>query len=181
MSHTASQLVVPWCYALAIAHSFYKAVTTDLLLCRNESFFSYLFSQIFSRKIKAYIDGVPHSYDSLRLHFLKLRKAYFTHAADGLLRWGPVLSAPENGGREGYLAAHFVCATFQSSSTSPSSATTPSPSEEDDQPSWNTSDEEELRGDTLLISDTMEISWVEGKDGEMRRISRFDRVTRRAS
>ena len=33
--------------------------------------------------------------------------------------------------------------------------------------------------DALVVSDTLEVQWVEGKDGEMRRISRLDRTTRR--
>ncbi|KAL7005182.1 hypothetical protein EMMF5_005291 [Cystobasidiomycetes sp. EMM_F5] len=140
--------------------SFYKTVTTDLLFCRNESFFSFLFSQIFSRKVKAYVDGKCLGYDDLRSHFIALRRRYFAHAADGVLRWGPTVAQPSNGGREGYLAAHFVCASLASSSS-------------DDRANGL------LQYNTLLITDTLEIQWVEGKEGEMRRISRFDRTTRR--
>lgn len=139
---------------------FYKAVLSDLLLSRNDSFFNYLFSQIFSKKVKANIDGKQVSYEELRLHFVHLRRIYFSHASDGIIKFGPLLANSANGEREGYLAAHMVLASLADSSA-------------DDRASGL------MQYNALLVTDTLEIQWVEGKDGEARRISRFDRTTRR--
>lgn len=143
-----------------LSNSFYKAVVQDLLLSRNDSFFNYLFSEIFSRKVKATINGKVHSYEDLRQHFLSLRKTYYSHAADGVLRFGPFLSSSFNGGREGYIAAHMVMASLACNDA-------------EDRASGM------LQYNALLVSDTLEVQWVEGKEGEMRRISRFDRTTAR--
>jgi len=70
------------------------------------------FSQIFSRKIKANIDNKELSYEELRQHFLSLRKIYYSHSSDNVLRFGPFLASAENGGREGYIAAHMVMANL---------------------------------------------------------------------
>lgn len=234
--------------------SFYKKVLSDLLICRNESFFNFCFEQIFSRKLQASINGEAVSYDQLRMHFLSLRHAYYDahassasssasssssslstlpHAAsafapDGsVLKFGPFLANSTNGGREGYLAAHTVLANLINAKweSSPllSAAQLMSPSDneqptskqnipsacpsEESSSSSSSSDEPEQEQDiettprkrrirssihgaghhhrikynALVVTDTMEIQWMEGKEGECRKITKFERTIRRPS
>jgi hypothetical protein len=264
-------------------------VLSDLLICRNDSFFNFLFEQIFSRKLQATINGENVSYDQLRDHFLSLRRAYcdshplpssssssscssssfsssskatrsHTHtrthslapapasvspfSPDGsVLKFGPFIANSNNGGREGYLAAHSVLANlinpkWESSpllsaaqlQSSPSSSSLSSSSEEeaegDSATSYNhangaspaasatsssssSSDEAEevnpestprkrrmmarsshlknqqhhherrIKDNALVVTDVLEIQWMEGIDGECRRITKFERVIRR--
>lgn len=142
-----------------MACSFYKTVLTDLLLSRSDSFFSYIFGQLFSRKVKAEIDGKVVDYAGLYAHFAHLRKAYYSHAADGVLRFGPLLASTSHGHRDGYLAAHSVVASLVADVEDPASTL--------------------YQYNTLIVTDTLEVQWMEGKEGEFRRITRFNRSTRR--
>lgn len=145
---------------------FYKTVLQDLLLSRNDSFFNYLFSQIFSRRVKARLNDKELKYEELRQHFSQLRKAYYaTFSSDAILDFGPFLTSSYNGGREGYVAAQMVMGTFSSQSQE-------SESEQEDSCSSSKSSPSHV-----AVADTLEVQWVEGKDGEVRRISRFDRTT----
>lgn len=76
-----------------------------------------------------------------------------------MLQFGPVLARSSNGERDGYLAAQLVMASLAET--------------KDDH------DMGYLHYDALVVTDTLEVSWVEGKDGESRRITRFDRRTQR--
>lgn len=129
----------------------------DLLLSRSDSFFSYIFSQLFSRKVKAEIDGKEVNYDGLFAHFSHLRRTYYSHSADGVLRFGPFLASTQHGHRDGYLAAHSVVASLVH-----------------DDPTSTL-----YHYNTLIVTDTLEVQWMEGKEGEFRRITRFDRRTAR--
>jgi hypothetical protein len=142
---------------LYLLPSFYKTVLEDLLLSRSDSFFSYVFSQLFSRKVKAEIDGKKVDYDGLFAHFSNLRRTYYSHSADGVLRFGPFLASSNHGQRAGYLAAHSVVASLVH-----------------DDPTSTL-----YQYNTLIVTDTLEVQWMEGKEGEFRRITRFDRTTRR--
>lgn len=139
--------------------SFYKVVLEDLLLSRSDSFFTYIFSQLFSRKVKAEIDGKEVDYAGLYAHFSNLRKTYYSHAADGVLRFGPFLASTHHGHRDGYLAAHSVVASLVADVDDPMSTL--------------------YQYNTLIVTDTLEVQWMEGKEGEFRRITRFNRSTRR--
>lgn len=216
--------------------SFYRTVLSDLLITSNDSFFNYAFSQVFSRKLQARINGQHVTYDQLRIHFLQLRKTYYARghgrsrevfADAGTLKFGKMIAQATNGDREGYLAAHTVIAnlvnaapsyrppqgplTSDASSSDSSSSSSGEEGSEDEQdvedreqqdtsssgfqqqhqglPHFHhvsarrspPSSPKRVRYNALVVTDTMEIQWMEGIEGECRKITKFDRTMRRPS
>ena len=145
---------------LLLATSFYRAVLVDLLTSRSNDFFDFIFGQLFSRKVKGNLNGKAVGYEELHAHFRALRATYFAHTADGVLRFGPFLASSKHGERDGYLAAASVVASLAQDSAENHAAG-------------------QLHYNALMVTDTLEVQWVEGKAGESRRITRFDRTTTR--
>lgn len=140
--------------------SFYRVVLVDLLTSRSNDFFDFIFSQLFSRKVKGNLNGKAVGYEELHAHFRALRATYFAHTADGVLRFGPFLASSNHGERDGYLAAASVVASLAQDTAENHAAG-------------------QLHYNALMVTDTLEVQWVEGKAGESRRITRFDRTTTR--